>query len=62
MPNLNGMIENKDFLVPKDVSFASLPNGAADLDHIASALTTLVENSAKRGLPEAEFKRTISHL
>ena len=59
MPNLLGMVDSKDFLVPRD---ASLPNDSADLDHIASSLATLVENSAKPGISQSEFKQKIDTI
>ena len=45
LPNYIQMLEKKEFLIPKDVSFASLPNGASDLDAIASSLTTLAQDA-----------------
>ena len=60
MPNLLGLITNKDFLVPKNDSRKS--DSHQDLDHIASALSTLAENSYKPGMPESEFKKTIDAL
>ena len=53
MPNLLGLITNKDFLVPTTDSRKS--DSHQDLDHIASALSTLAENSYKPGMPENEF-------
>ena len=62
LPNFIQMLEKKEFLIPKDVSFASLPNGASDLDAIANSLTTLAHDAPKWCSSKAELERMLRNL
>ena len=59
---LGSTTTNKNFLVPRDVSFSSLPNGASDLDSIASALATLTRDANRWSSSEKELKTVLNDL
>ena len=61
-PKFLEKLENKEFLVPRDVSFASLPNGVQDLDYIANALRILAQDATKRNLSDSAQKKMLQTL